>query len=95
MRVLLIVYDNDSYIHFFPQGIAYLAAALRKGGHDVEIYQQDINHWPESHLTAFLDKERFSIIGLGFVAGYYQFRKAKKSQKPSTAPKTAKTSFTS
>jgi len=77
MRILLIVYDNDSYIHFFPQGIAYIAAALKKEGHEVEIYQQDIHHWPDNHLTSFLDKSIFDLVGLGFVAGYYQFRKAK------------------
>jgi len=77
LRVLLIVYDNDSYIHFFPQGIAYLAAALAKEGHHVSIYQQDIHHWPEEHLTHLLDTAEFDMVGLGFVAGYYQFRKAK------------------
>lgn len=34
MRVLLIVYDNDSYIHLFPSGIAYIASVLRKEGID-------------------------------------------------------------
>jgi len=76
MRVLLIVYDNDSYIPFFPQGIAYLAAALAKGGHHVSIYHQDIHHWPKEHLTHFLNTTDFDMVGLGFVAGYYQFRKA-------------------
>jgi anaerobic magnesium-protoporphyrin IX monomethyl ester cyclase len=49
MRVLLIVYDNDSYIHWFPQGLAYVAAALRRAGHEVLIYTQDKDHYPGEH----------------------------------------------
>jgi anaerobic magnesium-protoporphyrin IX monomethyl ester cyclase len=33
MRILLVVYDNDSYIHWFPQGLAYIAAVLLREGH--------------------------------------------------------------
>ena len=69
------MYDNDSYIHWFPQGIAYIAAALLKEGHDVEIYSQDVHHYPEEHLTAYLDENRFDVIGVGIIAGYYQYRK--------------------
>ena len=47
MRILLVVYDNDSYIHWFPQGLAYIAAALLKEGYEVEIYNKDVNHWPD------------------------------------------------
>lgn len=42
MKVLLIAYDNDSHISFFPLGLAYIAGALKEDGHEVEIYQQDI-----------------------------------------------------
>lgn len=41
MKVLLIAYDNDSYIHWFPLGLAYIASALRNAGHNVVIYNQD------------------------------------------------------
>ena len=40
MKVLLVVYDNDSYIHWFPTGTAYIASALRKAGHEVTIYNK-------------------------------------------------------
>lgn len=63
------------YIHWFPQGLAYIAAALLKEGHDVEIYNQDANHYPDEHLTAYLDQNKFDIIGVGIIAGYYQYRK--------------------
>lgn len=76
MKVLLIVYDNDSYIHWFPQGVAYIAAVLLKEGYDVEIYNQDVHHYPESHLKNYLDENAFDIVGLSFIGGYYQYHKA-------------------
>ena len=50
MKILLVVYDNGSHIHWFPQGIAYIAAALKKN-HEVKIYNQDIHHYPDRLLT--------------------------------------------
>jgi radical SAM superfamily enzyme YgiQ (UPF0313 family) len=76
MRVLLIVYDNGSYIHWFPQGLAYVAAVLRRAGISVDIYSQDLHHYSDDHLTAYLDRHHYDIVGLSFVAGYYQYRKA-------------------
>ena len=75
MRILLVVYDNDSYIHWFPQGLAYIAAVLLKEGYEVEIYNQDKHHYPEEHLTEYLNKNKFDVVGLGVIAGYYQYRK--------------------
>ena len=75
MRILFVVYDNNSYIHWFPQGIAYLAAVLRQKGIDVEIFSQDVNHYSEQYLTEYLDKENFDIVGVSVIAGYYQYRK--------------------
>jgi len=75
MRILLVVYDNDSYIHFFPQGLASIAAVLSRAGYQVEIYNQDRNHYPDEHLTAYLDQNRFDVVGVSFIAGYYQYRK--------------------
>jgi len=74
MKVLLVVYDNDSYIHWFPQGLAYVASALRNAGHDVVIYSQDRFHYPVTHLTDYLTNNRFNVIGVGVVAGYYQYQ---------------------
>ncbi|MDY3203752.1 MAG: radical SAM protein [Arcobacter sp.] len=78
MRVLLITYDNESLIQWFPQGMAYIAATLLKYGHEVEIYEQDVHHYPESHLTKYLDENYFDIVGLSFIGGYYEYRKALK-----------------
>jgi radical SAM superfamily enzyme YgiQ (UPF0313 family) len=75
LRILLIAYDNDSYISVFPLGLAYIATACRNAGHEVKIYNQDVYHWPESHLTELLDKECFDVVGVGVIGGYYQYRK--------------------
>lgn len=75
MKILLIVYDNNSYIHWFPQGLAYLASVLQKNSYDVEIYNQDIHHYPEEHLTSYLNRNRFDVVGVSIIAGYYQYKK--------------------
>lgn len=74
-RVLLVAYDNDSYISWFPQGLAYIASVLRKAGYEVVIYNQDVYHWSATHLKDFLDKNKFDVVGVGVIAGYYQYRK--------------------
>ena len=75
MRVLLVAYDNDSYISWFPQGIAYIASVIRNENHEVEIYNQDINHFPDEHLTDHLNKNHYDMIGVSIIAGYYQYKK--------------------
>ena len=75
MKVLLVVYDNDSYIHWFPIGLAYIASALRNAGHDITIYSQDLYHYPESHLESYLTDNDFEVICVSVIGGYYQYRK--------------------
>ncbi len=75
VNVLLVAYDNGSYTSWFPQGLAYIASALIKAGHNVDIYQQDINHYPDEHLTKFLDNNKFDVVGVGMCGGYYQYKK--------------------
>lgn len=75
MRILFVVYDNESYISWFPHGIAYLAAVCRNAGYEVSIYNQDVYHWPESHLLDLLNREKFEVIGVSIIGGYYQYRK--------------------
>jgi radical SAM superfamily enzyme YgiQ (UPF0313 family) len=75
MRILLISKDTDQYTNWFPQGLAYLAAVLLKEGYDVEIYNQDMHHYPDEHLTRYLGQEDFDVVGVGAIGGYYQYRK--------------------
>lgn len=78
MKVLLISYDNESLVQWFPQANAYLAATLLKHNHEVEIYSQDIHHYPDEHLTEYLNNNKFDMVGLSFIGGYYEYRKALK-----------------
>lgn len=75
MKILLVVYDNESYIHYFPIGLAYIAAVLKKEGYEVTIYSQDKEHYPDEHLTWYLDNNHFDMVGIGVIGGYYQYRK--------------------
>lgn len=75
MKILLIAYDNESFVSLFPLSIAYVAAALRNAGHTVEIYNQDIHHYPSQHLTQHLDKNFYDVVGLGCCGGYWQYKK--------------------
>ncbi|MDP7368136.1 MAG: cobalamin B12-binding domain-containing protein, partial [Candidatus Pacebacteria bacterium] len=75
MRILLISKDTDQYTSWFPQGLAYLAAVLLKEGYDVEIYNQDVHHYPDEHLTRYLNQKDFDVVGVGAIGGYYQYRK--------------------
>jgi len=75
MRVLLIIYDNEMHINQFPQGIAYIASVIKREGHDVEIYNQDKSHYSEVHINDFLNREVYDMVGVGIIAGYYQYSK--------------------
>lgn len=67
MKVLMVVYDNDSFTSYFPQGLAYLASAEREKGHEVKIYQQDIYHWPDEHLTEYLNNNSFDVVQVSVI----------------------------
>jgi len=75
MRILLIVYDNGSHIHYFSHGISYIASVLRKERYEVKIYNQDVHHYPDEHLTNFLNKNKFDVVAIGVIGGYYQYKK--------------------
>jgi len=75
MKILLVVYDNDAYTHWFPLGLGYITSVLEKEGHSVKIYSQDQHHYPEEHLTAYLNNNKFNFIGVSVIAGYYQYKK--------------------
>ena len=75
MKILIVVYDNGSYIHEFPIGLAYIASVLRNAGFEVVIYNQDVHHYPEEHLTEYLNRNEFDVVCASVIGGYYQYRK--------------------
>jgi len=75
MRILLVVYDNESYVHLFPMGMGAIAGVLLEEGHDVVIYNQDMNHYPNEHLTTYLDQNKFDVVAISLIAGYYQYQR--------------------
>jgi len=75
-NILLISYDNGSHIPFFPINLFYLTGHLHAQGHTVAIWLQDCHHGNEKALLKIIADNPWDVVGLGFVAGYYQYRKA-------------------
>jgi len=75
MKILLIVYDNDSYITWFPLGLAYISSVMKKAGHNVKVYSQDMYHYPKEHLTGYIDQTKPDVVCVSVIAGYYQYKK--------------------
>lgn len=79
MKVLMVVYDNETHYTFFPIGLAYLASAIREAHngekHTVTVYEQNIYHWPDEHLTEYLNSNSFDIVIVSVIGGYYQYHK--------------------
>ena len=80
-KVLMIVYDNGSYDNVFPMGVGALCAILKRDGHEFEIWNQDIHHWPDDYLRTYLDENKFDVIVFSLIAGYYQYQKMKSLSK--------------
>ena len=72
---MFVTKDTAQYTNWFPQGIAYLASVLLKEGYGVEIYNQDLHHYPDEHLTHYLDNNNYDVIGVGAIGGYYQYKR--------------------
>lgn len=71
MRILLITYDNGSLFHGFPMGLGCIARVLVDRGYDVDVWSQDIHHYPDEDIPlAGYDAVCISVVG-----GYYQYRK--------------------
>lgn len=74
-KILFAVYDNGSYDHTFPMGFGALAAVLKRDGHDIKVWSQDMHHWPDDYLRTYLDENKFDVVILSVIAGYYQYKK--------------------
>lgn len=75
MRILLVVYDNGSFTNVFPLGLGYVSSVMLHEGMEVEVYNQDMHHYPDEHLTSYLDSNHFDAVCISVIAGYYQYRK--------------------
>jgi len=75
VRILLVIYDDQSNVSIFPMGLAYIAAVLEERGYEVEVYNQDLHHYPDEHLTKYLEDNTFDVVCVSVIAGYYQYRK--------------------
>ena len=71
-RVLLVIHDIYQDDVDFPLGPAYLATILKREGIDVEVYCQDVFHYPDSHLAGLLQSTQFDLIGLGFLSARFK-----------------------
>ncbi len=79
MKILFIMYDNQSSKNHMPVGPCYVAGYVKANGYvDITYYNQDVYHYPEEHLTEYLSDNHFDVAGIGFTGGYYQYRKIKK-----------------
>ena len=74
-KILFAVYDNGSFDHVFPMGFGALGAVLKRDGHDIKVWSQDMNHWPDDYLRKYLDENKFDVVILSVIAGYYQYQK--------------------
>ena len=76
MRILLITIDHLSHLNQFPMGVAYIAAVAQEEGHYVEIWNQELHHYPDEDIETFLNNnEKFDVVGVG-VYGYQMFKKS-------------------
>lgn len=70
-KALFIIHDVYQEDNVFPLGSAYLAACLKKAGHEVETYCMDVFHYTNDELAKFLDSKEFDLIGMGFLAARF------------------------
>lgn len=77
MKVLFVIYDNGSYDNIFPMGYGAIGGVLKRDGHKISVWNQDIHHWPDDNLRTYLDNNEFDVVILSVIAGYYQYQKMK------------------
>ena len=81
LRVLFVIYDNGSFDHVFPMGYGAIGAILKRDGHEITLWNQDMHHWPDAQLGTYLDENKFDVVVLSLIAGYYQYQRMKSLSK--------------
>jgi len=77
MRILFIIHDHAKSQNDFPLGVAYLISALREAGwenKDIDVYNMDVYHYQPGQLHDFLKRRQYDLVGIGAIAGYWQYR---------------------
>ncbi len=91
MNLLFIVYDNGSHLPVYPVNYLYLMAAGDQKHDSIGLWQQDLSHGSlDAMKTDVIDEYDWDAVGLGFVAGYYQYEKAMEISKAVNECKTRK-----
>ena len=80
-KVLFVVYDNGSYDNIFPMGFGAIGGVLKQDGHEISVWSQDIHHWPDEDLKKYLDENKFDVVILSVIAGYWQYQKMRSLSK--------------
>ena len=75
LKVLLAIYDEGSYVPWFPTGLGYVAAVLKQEGYDIDVYNQDIGHYPDDALRDYLDNNRYDAVCISVIGGYWQYQR--------------------
>ena len=70
-KVLFIIHDLYQEDNHLPLGVAYMGAALKKQGVEVEVYSQDVFHYSNQELASHLEKNTYDLIGVGFLAARF------------------------
>ena len=56
---VLFIYPNTYGMNMLPPAIALFSAMLKKQGHEIKIWHQDVHHYPDEQLTDYLDNNKF------------------------------------
>ena len=81
MKLAFIVHDHDKPVNDFPLGVAYLVATLRERGfpeEDIHVLNMDVYHHSDQQLYDYLERGEFDLVGIGMIAGYWQYRQLKR-----------------
>lgn len=77
MRISFLIHDHEKSLNDFPLGIAYLISVLRQNGwndKDIDVYNMDVFHYSDEQLLEYLGSNRFDVVCIGMMAGYWQFK---------------------
>jgi anaerobic magnesium-protoporphyrin IX monomethyl ester cyclase len=76
MKILIVIHDLFQSTNLMQLGPAYLAAVARQEGYEVDICSQDVYHFCNEYLADLIKKNKYNLVGIGFLAArYYTVKK--------------------